>query len=143
MVGKTLFPVRFPERFSACVYSHEAVSGAGVADRADCIGGDAGTCFPGLSGFQRRQRCFAGAVWAGVFFLSRYVSLASLAAALALPVSAWLLKFFAGFALPLPIGLLLILCAVLTFWRHRSNIVRLMNGTESRFQKEKKESGEN
>ena len=85
----------------------------------------------------------AGAVWAGVFFLSRYVSLASLAAALALPVSAWLLKFFAGFALPLPIGLLLILCAVLTFWRHRSNIVRLMNGTESRFQKEKKESGEN
>ena len=85
----------------------------------------------------------AGAVWAGVFFLSRYVSLASLAAALALPVSAWLLKFFAGFALPLPIGLLLILFAILTFWRHRSNIVRLMNGTESRFQKEKKESGEN
>ena len=85
----------------------------------------------------------AGAVWAGVFFLSRYVSLASLAAALALPVSAWLLKFFAGFSLPLTIGLLLILFAVLTFWRHRSNIVRLMNGTESRFQKEKKESGEN
>ena len=85
----------------------------------------------------------AGAVWAGVFFLSRYVSLASLAAALALPVSAWLLKFFAGFALPLPIGLLLILFVILTFWRHRSNIVRLMNGTESRFQKEKKESGEN
>ena len=85
----------------------------------------------------------AGAVWVGVFFLSRYVSLASLAAALALPVSAWLLKFFAGYALPLPIGLLLILFAVLTFWRHRSNIVRLMNGTESRFQKEKKESGAN
>ena len=85
----------------------------------------------------------AGAVWAGVFFLSRYVSLASLAAALALPVSAWLLKFFAGYALPLPIGLLLILFAVLTFWRHRSNIVRLINGTESRFQKEKKELGAN
>ena len=80
----------------------------------------------------------AGAVWAGVFFLSRYVSLASLAAALALPVSAWLLKFLAGFSLPLPIGLLLILFAVLTFWRHRSNIARLMNGTESRFQKDKK-----
>ena len=80
----------------------------------------------------------AGAVWVAVFFLSRYVSLASLAAALALPVSAWLLKIFAGFALPLPVGLLLILFAVLAFWRHRSNIVRLMNGTESRFAKEKK-----
>ena len=82
----------------------------------------------------------AGAVWAAVFFLSRYVSLASLAAALALPLSAWLLKFFAGFALPLPVGLLLILFAVLTFWRHRSNIGRLMNGTESRF--ERKKAGE-
>lgn len=80
----------------------------------------------------------AGAVWAAVFFLSRYVSLASLAAALALPLSAWLLKFFAGFQLSLPAGFLLILFAVLAFWRHRSNIVRLLNGTESRFAKEKK-----
>ena len=30
------------------------------------------------------------------------------------------------------------LFAVLAFWRHRSNIVRLLNGTESRFAKEKK-----
>ena len=36
----------------------------------------------------------AGAVWVALFFLSRYVSLASLAAALALPVSAWLLGYF-------------------------------------------------
>ena len=33
--------------------------------------------------------------------------------------------------------LLLIVLAVLTFWRHRSNISRLMNGTESRFERKK------
>ena len=81
----------------------------------------------------------AGVVWAAVFFLFRYVSLASLAAAVTLPAMAWILKLFAGAALPLPVGILLIVFALLTFWRHRSNIVRLMNGTESRFVKNKKE----
>ena len=80
----------------------------------------------------------AGAVWAAVFFLSRYVSLASLAAALALPVSAWLLGYFQVVGFFPPFGFVMILFAVLAFWRHRSNIVRLMNGTESRFTKEKK-----
>ena len=80
----------------------------------------------------------AGAVWAAVFFLSRYVSLASLAAALALPVSAWLLGYFQVVRFFPPFGFVMILFAVLTLWRHRSNIVRLMNGTESRFTKEKK-----
>ena len=80
----------------------------------------------------------AGAVWVAVFFLSRYVSLASLAAALALPVSAWLLGYFQVVRFFPPFGFVMILFAVLTFWRHRSNIVRLMNGTESRFTKEKK-----
>ena len=81
----------------------------------------------------------AGAVWVLVFLTSRYVSLASLSAAAALPVSAWLLHFFAGVELPLPIGILLIVLAVLTFWRHRSNITRLLNGTESRFERKKGE----
>ena len=77
----------------------------------------------------------AGAVWVVVFFLSRYVSLASLAAALALPVSAWLLGFFGVVKFFLPYGIVLIVFAVLAFWRHRSNIVRLLNGTENRFEK--------
>lgn len=80
----------------------------------------------------------AGAVWAAVFFLSRYVSLASLAAALALPVSAWLLGYFQVVRFFPPFGFVMILFALLAFWRHRSNIVRLMNGTESRFAKGKK-----
>ena len=77
----------------------------------------------------------AGAVWVIVFFLSRYVSLASLAAALALPVSAWLLGFFGVAKFFLPFGIVLVIFAVLAFWRHRSNIVRLLNGTENRFEK--------
>ena len=82
----------------------------------------------------------AATVWVLVFLISRYVSLASLAAALALPLSAWLLKIFAGTDLPLPVGILLILFALLAFWRHSSNIVRLMNGTENRFDKDKKKA---
>ena len=81
----------------------------------------------------------AGAVWVLVFLTSRYVSLASLSAAVALPLSAWLLHFFTNIKLLLPVGILLIVLAVLTFWRHRSNIVRLMNGTESRFERKKGE----
>jgi len=77
----------------------------------------------------------SGAVWVIVFFLSKYVSLASLAAALALPVSAWLLGFFGVVKFFLPFGIVLVVFAVLAFWRHRSNIVRLLNGTENRFEK--------
>lgn len=80
----------------------------------------------------------AGAVWAGFFFAFRYVSLASLAAAAALPLSAFALTF-AGVKMPLPTGILLIFFALLTIAKHHSNIRRLLNGTESRFDKKKKE----
>lgn len=80
----------------------------------------------------------AAAVWVLTFFASRYVSLASIAAAVALPLAAWLL-IFAGVPMSLPAGILLIFFAVLTIWRHRSNIQRLLNGTESRFEKKKPE----
>ena len=81
----------------------------------------------------------AGAVWVIVFFLSCYVSLASLAAALALPLSAWLMGYFGVIKNFRPaFGIVLIVFALLAFWRHRSNIARLLNGTESRFVKEKK-----
>ena len=79
----------------------------------------------------------AGAVWVVVFLTSRYVSLASLAAALALPLSAWLLGYFKLIKFVPPYGIVLIVFALLTFWRHRSNIGRLLNGTESRFERKK------
>lgn len=69
----------------------------------------------------------AVAVWAIVFIVGRYVSLASISAALALPFLVWLTKgnsFLAAFA---------VVMAAVVIYAHRSNIKRLMNGTEHRF----------
>jgi glycerol-3-phosphate acyltransferase PlsY len=68
-------------------------------------------------------------VWLAVFRLSRYVSLASILAAFALPVAACLLGGSAEL-----IGLAAVIAIFVTF-RHRANIVRLLNGTENKFVK--------
>ncbi len=71
------------------------------------------------------------AFWILVFLASRYVSLASILAAAALPVVAWfLLGKGTLFWFSLLIGFLAIA-------RHRQNIARLINGTESRFTRPK------
>jgi glycerol-3-phosphate acyltransferase PlsY len=80
------------------------------------------------------ETLIAGAVWIVVFYASRYVSLASIIAAIALTAAAFFLHelpFLQWFAL---------LIAVLVILRHRANIVRLLNGTENKFVK-KKEGG--
>ncbi|MBL9126210.1 MAG: glycerol-3-phosphate 1-O-acyltransferase PlsY [Verrucomicrobiales bacterium] len=66
------------------------------------------------------------AIFLVVLAAFRFVSLASLSAAVALP-------FVTGFAYPdrLRLGLTIVL-AVLVVWKHRSNIRRLREGTESR-----------
>jgi glycerol-3-phosphate acyltransferase PlsY len=66
-------------------------------------------------------------VFAVVVAASRIVSLASLAAAAAAPVVLWLLDY------PLMIVAVAGFIGVMIIWRHRSNIQRLMAGTESRF----------
>jgi glycerol-3-phosphate acyltransferase PlsY len=71
------------------------------------------------------------AVWAAVFLGTRYVSLASIAAALSLPVTTATLVF-SGRADP-PLLAFAAAAAALAVFRHRSNIRRLMDGTESRF----------
>lgn len=72
---------------------------------------------------------FAAAVWGAAFYTARYVSLASILAAIVLPIAAFFLR-----QPPLLIGLA-VSVAALVLLRHRANIVRLMNGTESRFAK--------
>ncbi len=72
----------------------------------------------------------AVALWLTVFLATRYVSVASIAAAGAMGAAAWPLyssKHGAWFP-----GVLTLL-AVLAVWKHRSNITRLHAGTESRF----------
>jgi glycerol-3-phosphate acyltransferase PlsY len=75
-----------------------------------------------------------GIVWVVVFLLGRYTSLASICAVIALPIVAALIvaKNQAGFQLM--IGFCVFMAA-LALWKHRSNIVRLLNGTENRFGK--------
>lgn len=72
------------------------------------------------------------AVWALFFLTTRIVSVASLAASLALPVSTVLMAPDR----PALIGLAIVL-GLVSIWRHRSNIQRLLAGTESNFRKGK------
>lgn len=71
--------------------------------------------------------------WIAVFGVSRYVSLASIAAAVVVAGSAWFLYRGRGPGLPVALTLL----AVLIVWRHKSNIQRLLQGTEHRFSRKK------
>lgn len=70
--------------------------------------------------------------WLVVFAFSRYASLASIIAALLVPVhSYYYLRPYKDYFM------LLIVMSVLLIWRHRSNIQKLLNGTESGFKKKK------
>ena len=67
-----------------------------------------------------------GAVWLALFFARGYVSLASIAAAFALPAAAALARA------PAPVTVLFALLALFVLARHRANVRRLLAGTESR-----------
>jgi glycerol-3-phosphate acyltransferase PlsY len=70
----------------------------------------------------------AGAVtWVVLFYSTRYVSVASVGLALALPAAAW---FVHGFEIRFWFALAL---AAFVVFRHRENLTRLMKGTENRF----------
>ncbi len=78
---------------------------------------------------------FAFAIWLAVWGLSRYVSLASIAAALSFPVGFLLLiwRMPAWHAEELePLVVFSCAMAILVVIRHRSNIQRLLRGTEDR-----------
>ncbi|WP_375402114.1 glycerol-3-phosphate 1-O-acyltransferase PlsY [uncultured Sphingomonas sp.] len=64
-------------------------------------------------------------VWLGVLALTRYSSLAGIAAAIAAPVAAALFDRF-------DLVLLFIAFAVIVLYKHRENIARLLGGTEPR-----------
>jgi len=71
--------------------------------------------------------------WLLFFSVTRYVSVASIAAAIAVPLSVSVLYFMhRSDWLTLLVAFLMCLLAI---WRHRSNITRLRAGTEPRFEK--------
>jgi acyl phosphate:glycerol-3-phosphate acyltransferase len=72
------------------------------------------------------------AVWIVVFKATRYVSVASIAAAIALPVAMMTQLFLHELRSPVLVYFSLCLAAIVVL-RHRSNLSRLINGTEPRF----------
>ena len=78
-------------------------------------------------------------VWVVVFLYSRFVSLASILAAAVMGLS--VVVYSAAIESchkPAAIQIYLVLLAILTILKHISNIKRLLNGTENRFEKKKK-----
>jgi acyl phosphate:glycerol-3-phosphate acyltransferase len=70
-------------------------------------------------------------VWIATFQITRYVSLASIAAVIALPIVTGVMLFFGR--LDAPVLLYFSIClAMIVIIRHRSNLSRLASGTEPR-----------
>ena len=67
-------------------------------------------------------------VWLAIVLVTRYVSLGSIIAAALVPILAWL------FSYPIEYFVFGLLAAVLIILRHKTNIVRLLNGTENHIQ---------
>ena len=92
--------------------------GKGIATSAGALAGIAG--LPVLVGV---------VVWVVALLLTRYVSVASIAAACALAAAGWVWR--APGALLVPVALTVLGC--LAVYRHKANIQRLLAGTENRF----------
>ncbi|MDS7596838.1 glycerol-3-phosphate 1-O-acyltransferase PlsY [Agrobacterium tumefaciens] len=65
------------------------------------------------------------AVWLVTAFITRYSSLSALVAMLVIPAALWILG-------PEKTALLVTLLSVISWWKHRENIKRLVAGTESK-----------
>jgi acyl phosphate:glycerol-3-phosphate acyltransferase len=75
-----------------------------------------------------------GFVWITAFLTTRYVSVASIAAAIALPIAVGALLYVKQLNNPVLLYFSIGLAAVVIV-RHRSNVSRLLRGTEPRFQR--------
>ena len=73
-------------------------------------------------------------VWVAIFFTTRFVSLASILAACCLPLAVWLTNRVLGADRPLVFYMSIVLSG-LVLLRHRSNILRLLQGEEESFKK--------
>lgn len=82
------------------------------------------------------------AIWLLFFFTTRYVAIASIAAAASLPlltlIGSWYHGKIAADSWNKPLLVFTIIIATLAIWKHRSNIERLRDGTEHRFERKPK-----
>jgi acyl phosphate:glycerol-3-phosphate acyltransferase len=128
--------------FASFTLAGAAWTKLGVAGLIGALVGHSFSCFTGFRGgkgvatasgaflvLMPVATAISAVVWTVTFFVFRYVSLASIVAAVALPLAAW----GAGRP-PLVIGIATAV-ALFVVLRHRSNITRLLAGTESKFQR--------
>jgi glycerol-3-phosphate acyltransferase PlsY len=134
-----------PVLAAACVDAPDTGMGFALFCGVMTVAGHNWTCFLGFKGGKGIATSaglvmgltpagvgIAFAVWLLLFLTTRYVSAASIGAAAALGVSVWWpLKLGAEHGLWFPCVLTLL--ALVAVWKHRSNIGRLVAGTESRF----------
>lgn len=83
---------------------------------------------------------FLGLVtWVIIFLSTRYVALASIGFGLSLPVCA-IVNAWSNEDSSNVVGMVILAFVIMVWilWRHRSNIIRLRDGTENRFQKKSK-----
>ena len=86
------------------------------------------TAFGAVLGLSWQLGALLFSVWFIMVLATRYVSLASMLAAATVPLFAFVFGYL-GLIIPL------MLMALLTIWRHRSNIQKLRAGTESKIGK--------
>jgi len=95
----------------------------------------------GLWPYYTISAAFAGAVWVAAVLIWRYVSLASIAAAVAFPLALiaaiWLTPAW-SFAALWPLLLAAVAIPLMVIIRHRENLKRLLAGTETKILKIKK-----
>lgn len=83
-----------------------------------------------------------GLAWFIIFKFTRYVSVASMGAAALLPLivlwGSWKHGKIQNGEWNKPLFAFALIIAIMAIWKHRSNIKNLLNGTESKFTKKKK-----
>ena len=135
MIAKRTQPVSIPsELFGvvgavACVLGHSFPVWLGFKGGKG-VAASAGALF-GLMPF---VALIAVAVWLVIFYLTRYVSVASMTAALAVPITI-LSMIFLGQTAGTTLVYFSICLAAVVIVRHRSNLSRLVRGTEPRFKR--------
>ena len=133
MIAKRAQPVSIPsELFGvvgavACVLGHSFPVWLGFKGGKG-VAASVGALF-GLTPF---VALIAVAVWLIIFYLTRYVSVASMTAALAVPITMLGMMFLGETGGTTLLYFSICLAAVVIF-RHRSNLSRLVRGAEPRF----------
>lgn len=138
-----LLPRVFP---GAATATPQACFGLGIVAGLFSILGHNYTCWLGFKGgkgiattggaflaLSPAAMGIALAAWIVTFLTTRYVSVASIVAAIALPTSVWFTQE------NLALRLIAIALGVLAIYKHKANIQRLRQGTENRFNFKKKE----